>query len=553
MPFTFTTRVLPADVLRNLNEIPGVRVTNGSWGQRILTPTNGAFIVQGILDSASVKYAASGQPEPGALNALPPLPDLRPWVPAFLTPYQRAGVLFGALRPGTHFWWSPGAGKTLGAIVWACLGPRAHKTVFVTRAAARKTIANEVQKYTTLKPQILMGMEPTPIDGDTNIVVVGWETLPAHVQTLIKWGPHSVIYDEAHKGKSHKRFEAIPQEDGGVVFKRKENIASAAEQLSKAAKRRLATTATPIKDRLRDLWTQLDLIEPWAFGKYYDFTKRYCDARENPWGGLDTSGRSNVDELMKRLSFSVHQVSYSTTHGQLPPKRRQVHYIDPADQVRSVGFAKEMKEAEKRGGTSLLECRLAEACARKRKSVVELVEQNIGTGGKIVVFTGRRRDCEELHAAIRKALDEKIPVWMGHGGTSTTIRDGIREAYMAQQGPCVLVGTGDAWGESVNLQDTDLAIISMLPYTPGQVIQWEGRFSRQGQKRPVLIQYLIAEGTVDEHVAHLLLDKLPAVEKVAADEQVAGFGKELSGLADEKAIIAGLMAKLANTGEDDGD
>jgi SNF2 family DNA or RNA helicase len=184
---------------------------------------------------------------------------------------------------------------------------------------------------------------------------------------------------------------------------------------------------------------------------------------------------------------------------------------------------------------------------------VDLVEQNVGTKGKIVVFTGRRRDCEELHAAIRKVLPTEVPVWMGHGGTPTGVRDGIREAYMAQPGPCVLVGTGDAWGESVNLQDTDLAIISMLPYTPGQVIQWEGRFSRQGQKRPVLIQYLIAEGTIDEHVSLLLIDKLPSVEKVVKDEQVAGFGKTLSGMDDEQTMMSKLVSKAASWGEDDGD
>ena len=39
-----------------------------------------------------------------------------------------------------------------------------------------------------------------------------------------------------------------------------------------------------------------------------------------------------------------------------------------------------------------------------------------------------------------------------------------------------------------------------------------------GQKRPVLISYIIAAGTVDEHVAELLMDKLPAVGEVAEDE-----------------------------------
>jgi SNF2 family DNA or RNA helicase len=84
----------------------------------------------------------------------------------------------------------------------------------------------------------------------------------------------------------------------------------------------------------------------------------------------------------------------------------------------------------------------------------------------------------------------------------------------------------------------------MLPYTPGQIIQWEGRLCRHGQKRPVLIQYLIAEGTVDEHVAGILLDKLPAVEDVSKDDSVLGLKDQLRGSDQEEAIVAGLLEKL---------
>ena len=48
--------------------------------------------------------------------------------------------------------------------------------------------------------------------------------------------------------------------------------------------------------------------------------------------------------------------------------------------------------------------------------------------------------------------------------------------YMRAEGPAVIVGTLDAWGESVNLQDTDLAAFVMLPYTPSMLEQAEGRF-----------------------------------------------------------------------------
>ncbi len=146
-------------------------------------------------------------------------------------------------------------------------------------------------------------------------------------------------------------------------------------------------------------------------------------------------------------------------------------------------------------------------------------------------------------------LSTPTRVLHGHGGTSPAMRDQIQQEYMSAAGPCVLVGTGDAWGEGVSLHDTDLALIAMLPYTPGAVIQWEGRFSRHGQKRPVLVQYLVAEGTVDEHVAEILLSKLKPVETVAQDDSITGFADAIQGVGSEEEIMQSVLAKLGITPE----
>ena len=101
---------------------------------------------------------------------------------------------------------------------------------------------------------------------------------------------------------------------------------------------------------------------------------------------------------------------------------------------------------------------------------------------------------------------------------------------MSHPGPCILIGTGHAFGESLNIDDTDAAFFVMLPYTPGQLRQWEGRFHRASTKRPVVITYVIAEGTVDEHIASILIDKLPAVEEVTKDTELAEAGPILGGI-----------------------
>ena len=401
-------------------------------------------------------------------------------------------------------------------------------------------------------------MGAVPTDRPT-ILVTSYDILPGWIDTLVKLmksAPRSsLVFDEIHHVKSHRRWQAEVDErnPSRVSFALKDNRAAACYRLSRIATRRLGLTATPLKDRVRDLWAQLDLIHPGEWGNYWDWARRYAGASENRFGGMDDKGKSNLGELKRRLSYVSHRVPYSVANRDLPPKRRLVTYVKVCDQNRAEGgISKELKMAAKFGATALLEARLMEAASRKRKVVLAHARDALEGGLKVTIFTGRRIDCERLAAEAKSWTDGTTPVlarsqlFSGHGGDSPEARETIRKAYMAASGPSLLVGTGDAWGEGLDLQDSDLAIFAMLPYTPGQVIQWEGRFCRLGQKRPVLIRYIIAEGTVDEHVASILLGKLPAVEKATDSDEITGLGRELIGASEEE-LLASLVEKV--TGE----
>ena len=97
----------------------------------------------------------------------------------------------------------------------------------------------------------------------------------------------------------------------------------------------------------------------------------------------------------------------------------------------------------------------------------------------------------------------------------------------------------------MDLQDTDLALITMLPWTPDKIIQWEGRFSRLGQKRPVLVSYVVARNTADEHVSDLLLEKLPHVGEIAEDAAADEIEGVLGGVDESSEGMASLLARVA--------
>jgi len=470
---------------------------------------------------------------------------LRDWVPGWLTDYQKEAWHYSIDRLGSNLWHACGAGKTATSICWGLSDTWGGPIVVITRATARRQWRREVERLSFLQPLILEGQTPEKIGKEVRMVIIGWECLPHWVGELTRWGKQnrfSVVFDEIHKAKSWKRKEKHIRSDGSVGYRLLDNIAVAAMRLAHAARRRLGLTATPIRNVLGDLWAQLDLIEPNCWGHSLEFKKRYCDAVQNQYGAWDENGVSNKEELQARLQEVCHVVKYAEMAKQLPPKRRQLCYLSRADQNRPAAFAADLKRAAKSGTQALFEMRLLEAASRKRGYVVETVLEAVDAKQKVVIFTGRRTDCERIAAALEKGKPDHVPLWWGHGGVSTKERDSMVLAYAACEEPSIFVGTTDAFGESMDgLQCTDLAIFSLLPWTPGQVTQAEGRFSRKGSKRPVLIMYMVAEGTVDEHVADILLGKLEAVSSTLNDSEAAGLASTLAGEQDEDAVIADIL------------
>ena len=512
-----------------LSAVPGVR----SRGGRLGPPFNCA----GLLDDAPPREV----PPPPWLD---PPEELRDWVPDWLTDYQKEAWHFAVGRSGANLWHACGAGKTATAICWALSSP--NKIVVVTKAPTRRQWKREVERLSLVRPLVLQGMTPYPIDKEVRMVIIGWECLPAWSLALSDWGGQlSVVFDEIHKAKSWRRKKPYVRADGSTGYRFLDNIAVASMRLGHGAQRRLGLTATPARNELGDLWAQLDIIEPNCWGGSLEFKKYYCGAVKDQYNRWNETEPSNKAELNARLKEVCHVVEYTQMARQLPPKRRQLCYLSKAEQNRPTAFKADLKKAAKNGKQALFEMRLLEAASRKRSYIVETVVEAVTANQKVVVFTGRRQDCERLAAALEKKKPDEVPLWWGHGGFSTKERDSMVAAYASCKEPSIFVGTTDAFGEAVDgLQHTDLAIFSLLPWTPGQVTQAEGRFSRQGSTRAVLIMYTVAEGTVDEHVADVLLHKLEVVGAALNDSEATSLASTLAGEQDEDALIADILTRM---------
>lgn len=394
------------------------------------------------------------------------------------------------------------------------------------------------------------------IPEDVRFLITGWETLIYHADKIVKLKPMSLVLDESHTAKNHRQVEMVPVSEADLSKEPKakqlpdgrwikyvglENMAEATFKIAKASKRRALLTATFVKDRVRDAWAQLNYAEPWAWGSYWTWAKRYAGAQKNTWGGMDDRGATNLDELNSRVAFIRSVVSIEESHASLPAKRREVLYLAPdAQQAPDEGFAEEIAAARvaRASLTSLANIRLAEACSRKRKAVIDMACEAVNGGSNVVVFTARRADVEVFRKIIKQPGEKGGRLgkncWARYmsGEHSFAERHEAAQEYMTRAGHSLFVVTGGAFGEQIDLHNSDLEILAMLPFTLAELVQWEGRGHRLGG-RPCLFIYVIAEGTADERVVSILLDKLPAIEKTG-----------MSGLDNIRAALAGNEEEL---------
>lgn len=479
-----------------------------------------------------------------------PPTEIQPWVIDWLTPYQKEAWGFVVSRNGGLLFHPPGAGKTAAGLCGALSCAKGKRIIVITRATTRRQWDREIQRLSTLRPKILRGKTPEPIPSDVRCVILGWETLTAWVGTLIAWGKsgqYTVVFDEIHKAKDWRRHVSYVKKAGVKGWKPAKNITASAAKLSEGALARIGLSATPMPNDLSDLWSVLDLLEPGCWGWSLAWLKRYCAARPGQYGGY-VFGKSHTGELKLRMNEICHRVNAAEVFKNMPPKRRELWYLSKDEQSKPVGFKNDLKEAARQGRNALFEMRLLEAAARKRKPVVDLaIDCVVEYKQKVTILTGRKKECESIAKAVEKALS-KVPgakLWWGHGGISIKERDRMVQEYAAAEESAVFVGTTDAFGEAIDgLQHTDVAFCCLLPWNGGRVEQMEGRFHRKSSTRAVRIVYVIAEGTVDEHVSDLVLTKLNTLEDVLDHTEARDIATTLSGLDDEDAIIASIINKM---------
>lgn len=427
-----------------------------------------------------------------------------------LMPFQKEGVQFleranfrGILAD------DPGLGKT-----YQFLAPlRLHKkkllpALIVCKAGLRTQIGTSVTQMTGVPAQVMYANYEKPHMFNKAIVVVSYDGLWRMKWDESIWSKFkTIILDEC---------QAIKNGDSNRTQKVKEIV----KNYNYAHV--MGASATPIKNRGSEYFQILHLVAPEKFPTETGFQLR--------WLEFDDRGRARgvrEDKMESWKEFTkdiIIRRKKQDVLPDLPPIRRAYRNCDLAEEVEDA-YAEQMKGfiKEFEGGeiTQMRFVNLLAYIARMRQlvglskipdTIEEIDEVLLGTDEKVVVFVH--------HISVGKALMTKMmercedagygwePVWL-QGGLSNIQRDEIVDSFV--NGPArVMIASQLASGEGVDgLQKVcGRAIMHERQWNPANEEQCEGRFSRIGSvKSSILIQYMIAVGTIDEWLTNLIDEK----------------------------------------------
>jgi len=471
--------------------------------------------------------------------------------------YQQRAALRLARREAVGLWMAAGSGKTATALAAWAHDPR-KPVLIVTRAIGRhvwprdaRWVLGEGEPVAVLWGGKSYSKTGVHRDGTYSsleraleaaaIVVTNYEVLGARYSELVQVPWQYLILDEAHELKMG--YTPAPKYRDGSEKWRRYEYAKALAQVVRARKGLIwEVTATPVRDRRRDLYGQLAIVLPREVGSGWSWLHRFCDARPGQWGGLDTTGESQTDELRAFLGAHFVAETRASIANELPPVQRDVRLVAPdRDSYAYMG-----------GG---VEEAIARAAAAKAPVAIELALEYLAQGGKVAIVTPRRALAYSVYADLVKAIGTELPrkarglVWhqVVTGEDEVRSRQKVANEYNSLSSYAALVATMDSVMTSIDLHQSDGLVFLSVPYTPYAVAQMEGRVGRVGG-RPVTIHYLIAEGSIDERARELVLDKLEDVAALDADTQgAAGAGDALRMLGSEEAVLDELRRWLDET------
>jgi SWI/SNF-related matrix-associated actin-dependent regulator 1 of chromatin subfamily A len=429
--------------------------------------------------------------------------------------YQRAGIEYCLGRDHSIIGDEPGLGKTIQAIGIAN-ATDARKVLFVCPASIRLNIRREIHSWSTLRRvssyPIMKGSDG--VSPHANYTIVSYDLLRNKgIHAALRSQEWDLgIFDEGHYLKTPEAQRTRAIFGGGLPAKAPGEYSFFENGLDRNIKRMVAMTGTPLPNRPREAYTLARGLnwESIDYSSQDAFASRFNPPKEI--GQKEIKGR--LPELNARLRTNLlvrrHKADVLP---QLPDKRYEMTYIEPNGAIRDVLAREALIDFDPMDlynddftieGTpiSTLRREMGEAMVPR---VVEYINYmlDVVEHPKLIVYTHHRTVAAEL----MDMLSKYQPV-IHQGGISTKAKETAKFDFINNPGVRLFIGQLDTMEGVDGLQHVCGDVVFAEPaWTPGRNEQCVDRAHRIGQHDNVVAHFLLVEGSFNEKVLNVVLDK----------------------------------------------
>ncbi len=330
-----------------------------------------------------------------------------------------------------------------------------------------------------------------------------------------------------------------------IVLDEAQNIKNPAAAQTKAilkltADSRLALTGTPVENRLMDLWSIFNFLNPGYLGKQAHFRKTYelPVQRDNDPIQSTTLKKLIQPFILRRLKTDKNIIK------DLPDKVDNKVYCNLSKEQASLyeavvkDVAEQLEETDgiQRQGLMLSTLmKLKQICnhpmqflqdgsafsperSHKLERFSDMLEEAMGQGDSVLVFTQFAEIGEQLERYLSKI--KHVKTYYLHGGTARTKRELMISAFQdPESGPGVFILSLKAGGVGITLTAANHVFHFDRWWNPAVENQATDRAFRIGQLKNVFVHKFVTLGTLEERIDQMISDKQKMADSIVGNDE----------------------------------
>ncbi|NDF29903.1 MAG: DEAD/DEAH box helicase [Nitrososphaeria archaeon] len=433
-----------------------------------------------------------------------------------------------------------GLGKTVQTLSYLASEQNAFPALIVAPLVTLQNWQREIEKFLMRKSRngrLVEDEAPTSTIirvgksediGKYDFYIINYELLFKRYKDLAKLGLRTIVCDEVQnlRSKTTQKYHAIKK-------------LAALESV----KYRVGLSGTPIYNRGSETWPIVDILRPGLLGSFREFCEYFCYINEKGKAIVLENKRESLRHMLQK--HVMLRRKKSDVLSELKEKIRYKEIIDSDINYYNKELERiwkkledERKEAQTAFDASTAYQRAIQserqaAGAAKLPHVINFVKNIMEIEESVVVFCHHK----SIHSLLHQSLSEFKPASI-IGGQSDKQRQDSIDSFQNGQTKLMIAGLR-AGNVGINLTRAKYVIFAELDWSPAIHLQAEDRLHRIGQKNTVFAYYLIGNGTLDEHVARVLVDKSYEIDSIMDNKKESFENKEKAEL-----ILAQIQDKI---------